>query len=232
MSDPEGFLTRWSRRKREAAEEPATVGEEAAAPSVEDAAAAPLPIPPPRAGEAREEAFDPASLPPIDSIGADTDLRPFFAPGVPAQLLHAALRRAWTSDPMIRDFVGLSENAWDFNAGAIPGFGPLDATGEIGRVVANSFDDAGRVLERPAEPPASSTAQPPASTRLSDSADKARQKTGQDEPAATKDETEKIEAVADTSLRPEVDIAVQHKADAPQYTPLPIRRAHGGALPE
>ncbi|AHY54822.1 hypothetical protein BJS_02218 [Bradyrhizobium japonicum SEMIA 5079] len=44
-------------------------------------------------------------------------------------MTHAALRRAWSADPAIRDFVGLAENAWDFNdPTAMPGFGPLDCS--------------------------------------------------------------------------------------------------------
>ena len=65
-----------------------------------------------------------ANLPPIESIGAGTDIRPFLAPGVPADLTRAALRRAWLTDPAIHDFIGLSENSWDFNAqDGVPGFG-------------------------------------------------------------------------------------------------------------
>ena len=59
---------------------------------------------------------DAASLPPIGSIGAASDIRPFLEPGVPQDLARAALRRAWTVDPAIRDFVGLSENFSDINA--------------------------------------------------------------------------------------------------------------------
>jgi hypothetical protein len=67
-----------------------------------------------------------ANLPPIGSIGAGSDIRPFLAPGVPAHLTRAALRRAWSTDPAIRDFIGLSENSWDFNApDGVPGFGSL-----------------------------------------------------------------------------------------------------------
>jgi Protein of unknown function (DUF3306) len=54
-----------------------------------------------------------AALPPITSIDAGTDIRCFLAPGVPAELTRAALRRAWVTDPMIRDFQGLSENLSD-----------------------------------------------------------------------------------------------------------------------
>ena len=75
-------------------------------------------------GVPNSQPFDLASLPPIDSIGANTDIAAFLRPGVPMELTRAALRRAWTSDPAIRDFVGLVENGWDFNnPDAVSGFG-------------------------------------------------------------------------------------------------------------
>src|SRR5262249_57521793 len=81
-------------------------------------------------------------------------IRPFLAPGVPAELIRAALRRVWATDPKIRDFVGLSENAWDFNApNAIPGFGPLEMTeelrAEVTRMVGRSL---GGHPDRPGSP--------------------------------------------------------------------------------
>jgi Protein of unknown function (DUF3306) len=76
-----------------------------------------------------QEPFDPASLPSIGSITADTDIVAFLKSDVPTELTRAALRRAWTSDPAIRDFIGIAENQWDFNDPyGIPGFGRLDAT--------------------------------------------------------------------------------------------------------
>jgi Protein of unknown function (DUF3306) len=81
--------------------------------------------------------FDLSTLPSLESITAATDIRPFLAPGVPQALRSAALRRAWSADPAIRDFVGLAENAWDFTApGAIAGFGTLSAS-EAARAVAS-----------------------------------------------------------------------------------------------
>src|SRR6185503_21147160 len=48
-------------------------------------------------------------------------------------------RRAWVTDPAIRDFVGLAENAWDFTApDGVPGFGPL-APADIARLAAHVF---------------------------------------------------------------------------------------------
>jgi hypothetical protein len=86
---------------------------------------------------ASDSTFDLASVPPIESITADTDIRAFLAPGVPAELARGALRRAWTTDPKIRDFVGLADYDWDFNApGSFPGFGSLEMTNELRQIAA------------------------------------------------------------------------------------------------
>jgi hypothetical protein len=75
------------------------------------------------------------TLPSIDSITSTTDIRAFLRPGIPDGLKHAALRRAWTADPAIRDFVEIAENQWDFNKPQdIPGFGLLDPSWAIGRL--------------------------------------------------------------------------------------------------
>ena len=51
------------------------------------------------------------------------------------------LRLAWSTDPAIRDFVGLSENSWDFSApGGVPGFGPLTTDGSS-RLVARTMEE-------------------------------------------------------------------------------------------
>jgi hypothetical protein len=139
MSDPNDFLSRWSRRKRAVAEadapKPPHRDADATAPEG-DARPEPTAPPPSEA----PPAFDPASLPPIESITAATDIRDFLKPGVPAELARAALRRAWSADPAIRDFVGLSENSWDFNApGAMGGFGPLEMTDDLRRMVEKLF---------------------------------------------------------------------------------------------
>jgi hypothetical protein len=86
---------------------------------------------------ASDSTFDLASVPPIESITADTDIRAFLAPGVPAELVRDALRRAWATDPKIRDFVGLADYDWDFNAAnSLPGFGSLEMTDELRQIAA------------------------------------------------------------------------------------------------
>jgi hypothetical protein len=133
MNQSESFLSRWSRRKAQSGE-PAAVSH---AGRVSNAAAAErdgkekTPAALPDTNEPTHAAFDPASLPTVESITAGTDIRPFLQPGVPAELTRAALRRAWTTDPAVRDFIGIAENQWDFNdPTAMPGFGPLTAADE------------------------------------------------------------------------------------------------------
>jgi hypothetical protein len=142
MTDREAFLTRWSRRKREAAATGAEpIAEETAVPAVaENEKSEPPNVPPVPASQPTSE----VELPPIESINAGTDVRAFLEDGVPQDLARAALRRAWSTDPAIRDFVGLSENAWDFNAPeGVPGFGPF-APDAARQLVAQVFGETSR----------------------------------------------------------------------------------------
>jgi hypothetical protein len=134
------FLKRWSRRKREVAEaeKPAAAKGEAREQAPPEQVASSEPA------KKSEDEFDPASLPPIESITAVSDITAFLRAGVPADLTRAALRRVWTADPAIRDFVGLAENAWDFtDPNAMPGFGPLESTDEVRRMIAQIVDSIG-----------------------------------------------------------------------------------------
>ena len=96
---------------------------------------------------AEPPAFDITQLPSLESITSETDIRLFLQKGVPADLTRAALRRAWSADPAIRDFIEIAENQYDFATGSdLPGFGPLDASAdEIRKMVANVFGDGPKV---------------------------------------------------------------------------------------
>src|SRR3954462_5892662 len=156
MSD-EQFLARWARRKQEAkaghAEPAPEEAAEAHGPALSNRAAA-EPAPP---------ETELSNLPPIESIDAATDITAFLRKGIPQELSRAALRRAWSADPTIRDFVGLAENAWDFNdPTAMPGFGPLDCTAEelaalVDRIVGGVREVAEALPELPVEAADSST---------------------------------------------------------------------------
>jgi Protein of unknown function (DUF3306) len=117
MTEREDFLARWSRLKRAGAA--ASSGPRTLAPGELPAGSA--------AAATASPNFDIASLPPIESLTAESDVRPFMQAGVPAQLQQAALRAAWVADPIIRDFIGIADSQWDFNdPAAMPGFGPLE----------------------------------------------------------------------------------------------------------
>jgi hypothetical protein len=161
-SERENFLTRWSSRKLSARMSPAQQDAEhaprdAKATDENDAVDKAS-----KDGEPQDNPpFDLAQLPPIDSIGPETDVAAFLRKEVPPELTRAALRRAWTSDPAIKNFVGLVENGWDFNdPSAMSGFGPISAE-EVARL-------AGKVIEAlPGAAPEDQTKETTASERQS-----------------------------------------------------------------
>jgi hypothetical protein len=154
MSGDERFLARWSRRKRRAARPPHERPRPVAADHAKGAEPAGSAIPP-------GEPPPPPDLPPLDAIGADTDIRAFLAAGVPADLTRAALRRAWSADPTIRDFIGLSENSWDFTAAAgVPGFGDIGAD-EVRRLLDGAPPETATGPDEPAAAPADAASGPP-----------------------------------------------------------------------
>jgi hypothetical protein len=166
MSEPENFLTRWSRRKR-MAEEPDQLAPAAdAAPDKAPEASAPASAKPPaaRPSDPPKPAFDSATLPSLDSIGAQTDIRAFLQAGVPSAMRLAALRRAWTADQAILNFKGLAENDWDFTAtDSMRGFGELDPGTDVKKMVAQMFDQTSRAEESAvAAPTPAQEAAPPA----------------------------------------------------------------------
>jgi hypothetical protein len=152
MTAPENFVSRWARLKSECDPERKTEpGRNGPQPeAVASAGAEPPPV-----HQQDDEPFDPASLPSIETITVDTDIRGFLQSRVPAALTRAALRQAWASDPAIRDFVGIAENQWDFNdPTAMPGFGPMLETDNMPALLARALGGgdklAGMIPEIPA----------------------------------------------------------------------------------
>jgi Protein of unknown function (DUF3306) len=222
MSDPENraedFLRRWSRRKQTSATRPRR-GHESLESAPAEAGSSPDTA---ATGEPDRPASGPATLPPIDSITATSDIRAFLAPGVPEELRRAALRRAWLTDPAIRDFVGLAENQWDFTKpDSVPGFGSLEPTPELRRMVARLLGEA---QERP---------QPLAGVEP----DKQVAETATKLPAA-------LPAIgvgnaeprpSDTQLvvrRNHNDVATQTECGEAATAAGPPHRRHGGAMPK
>jgi hypothetical protein len=229
MSEREDFLARWSRRKREADEQarnaPAVsesnVPERGAAPDTDK----PLP-------ELRAPLFDPTTLPSIEAITADTDIRSFLAPGVPADLTRAALRRAWLADPQIRDFVGLADYAWDFNApDSMAGFGPLEMTDELRREVIGMLT-RGRSAETPADKsadaPQEKTEQPAQRVDF----DEAVEPESKSPPEAVRKDQDKPVDHAHPTLTNREGVTVQIQPVRQAASQTIVRRGHGRALPK
>jgi hypothetical protein len=128
MSD--SFLSRWSRRKREAREAerepdgPAEAEEQRAGGEAGQQAAEKVPAEPEEPALTPEEI---AELPKLEELTAETDISVFLRKGVPEPLRNAALRRMWSLDPAIRDFVGEARDyGYDWNTpGGVPGAGEL-----------------------------------------------------------------------------------------------------------
>jgi hypothetical protein len=220
MSDEE-FLARWSRRKRGArSDNPAP--EPAGPIEAHD------PAPPPgNAEDAPEPAVDLSSLPPIESIDAATDITAFLREGIPQELSRAALRRAWTADPAIRDFVGLAENAWDFNdPNAMPGFGPLDCSeAELGELVDRIVGGVRRVVESLPNPLTESRDEGPLADTGGGAAPKSRSAAALADVRSTDGAT--VEESPQSLAAPQPEAA--QGTDSDQI--LVRRRTHGGALP-
>jgi hypothetical protein len=242
MNTPENFLTRWSRRKHAATAEseeanpPETLsavasgeavgaqGVAAAECSVDDGPALPC-VPPNPTGPS----FDPASVPPIEAIGANTDIRGFLAPGVPPELTRAALRRAWAADPKIRHFVGLADYDWDFNApGSMAGFEALEMTDELGRLVAQIIgapplrDQTSGIEQASVETASGGMEEGPAGPEADFGL---AQNAVMEQPADSSERRDLLRCVGE-------DAALQVRPRVPEKSQLIVRRSHGGALPK
>src|SRR5262249_1797952 len=217
VNDEENFISRWSRRKREAADETAHWKKTEPRQTSSLLDEQPGPGSQISAGRAAKE-FDVSSLPPIESIGAGTDITAFMQPGVPSALRHAALRRVWAADPAIRDFVGLNENYWNDVAGAAaaPGFGDLDPGIDVRRMVSELFGDS-------APEKAESESEPTSVTQAAISEEVVGQ-TG-----AEKLSTE--QQFGSASAKSTKVAAVHNEVPQDLVERSAIRR-HGGALPE
>ncbi len=229
MSDPENFLSRWSRRKLEPGDrEKTTLPEAKPTETQSDAVESRAPAAP---APADEPPFDPASLPPIESITAGSDIRDFLRPGIPLSLSRAALRRAWTSDPAIRDFIEIAENQWDFTDNSIAGFGPLDPADvprQLARLLGTPEDgDRPAVDTDRAQPSPSPPENPAAESECDVASESGRAVTAQEgEPTATQNIT------IETPLHRNNDHdAAQNEPTDENLNYPTARHGHGSALP-
>ncbi len=229
MSEPENFLTRWSRRKRvtdEPDQQTPNVPTQSldAAPTAASTDGEPgssvAPTPALKTSAPPKPAFDPASLPSLESIGAHTDIRAFLQAGVPSALRLAALRRVWSADPAISNFKGLAENDWDFtDPNAMTGFGNLDPGTDVKKMLAQMFD-APHEAEPTTELPQPAEELTPPALEL-EIADQRPIKM-----AANDGMVQREENIAAQDSEPKIDSETGGQPDDAQV------KRHGGALPK
>jgi hypothetical protein len=223
------FLTRWSRRKHHAVEAEQTKSAAGEHHSIPEKAATIEPVDAIEGAAPPEPVFDLKTLPPIETITAATDIRPFLAPGVPVDVARAALRRAWSADPRIRNFVGLADYDWDYHTpGSAGGFGPLEMTDELRRMVARIVGD---IVDMP-----DGTSEPPAGTKY---LEESRPLKAEAEPVvAPGDDLQPLDLAPDRSgpaAEPEptaTGSAALQQGTSQDFRRSVERRGHGSALPK
>ena len=107
--DEDGFIERWSRRKRGESSDGDLGTEAAETPPLSEAD--------PDTGD--PDAGDPeviANLPDLDSLTEETDFTVFFQDGVPEAIRRQALRRLWRLNPVFANLDGLNDYDEDFSA--------------------------------------------------------------------------------------------------------------------
>jgi hypothetical protein len=230
------FLSRWSRRKREVAAAEKSADDSVAKVAKETVAGAETA--PKNADEKPKKEVDLSLLPPIESITSATDVTAFLQAGVPADLTRAALRRVWTADPAIRDFVGLAEYAWDFtDPTAMPGFGPLEMTDDARLMISQVVDQIGQAVQS-----AEQSGRPEQVQTAENSNDSSVIIPREVENPGSQAVVATDEAAIGTAqeLGDEVIVQSNKVYIAPQHSPAEAkekpeqfaRRSHGGALPQ
>jgi hypothetical protein len=235
MSNAENFLARWSRRKHAATGVEETRSSVTSAPAGSrkavrnehaDGSRCRNGDSPALSRTAPDPPFDPLSLPSVESIVADTDIRGFLDPGVSPELTRAGLRRAWAADPKIRDFVGLADYDWDFNAtGTMAGFASLEMTDELRRMAAQIIGQESS-LDQTNTGQTSGKAHQPDRNHLFAPA----------QPITNEEHEARIaepEAQCTADLRTaNKDASAEDSPRQPEVLQVTVRRAHGGALPK
>jgi hypothetical protein len=233
MSKSENLFSRWSRLKHEAnveqRAEPVEPAQTSDIPDTNEGDEGTAHEPVDADNPSTAPVFDPASLPPIDSITAFSDIRPFLQAGVPAELTQGALRSAWAADPAIRDFIGIAENQWDFNdPDGIPGFSAVKLTDYAQGLAFLNFRNLGDADE--AAPTISGNDEQSLSAVSAATPDESTDKI--DQVAAAPAEVFQ-EAVPPARVAEETAIDSGEPMEAPlENRPRQSTRLHGSALPK
>ena len=222
--DSGNFLARWSRLKRSDATKPDRLPEPASTvrPTVDTRDAS------------TEPPVDITKLPKIEDLTPSSDIAAFLQKGVPEELKRLALRRIWSLDPAIRNFIEVAENQYDWNAvGGVPGFGEMTPGTDIAALLRQAIGQTPEPLVAEcstaelvdaaagADNPAQSHAKIAASQQDKPAGDSA------DAPPDDARHDARVEGVEPPDTPP---INTERLQPSPPANPTP-RARHGGALP-
>lgn len=144
-SEGEGFLQRWSRRKRGEADDAETGSHEASEPAILDPEADATAQDAPEDPElvANREAAEAVDL---DSLVYESDFTVFMKKGVPTELKNAALRKLWRSNPVLAVVDGLNDYDEDFRVaeGALEHF---QSAWKVGKGYADKAEEVAAEME-------------------------------------------------------------------------------------
>ncbi|AMJ63338.1 hypothetical protein AXW83_26260 [Bosea sp. PAMC 26642] len=179
--------------------------------------------------------------PSLDLVDKDFDVAHWLKQNVPESWKLAALRRAWESDPAIRDFENPARDyALDWNTpGGAPGYGPLTESDDVEAMVRGIFGEP-----PPAEPESEMVAEAtgdsmphqlssndeglPSHAAAQEIDDAGRASSSVRRPGDDAQAPDQAEISSNSTDR--VYAAVQNSA-APEPAPLRIRKRGGGAVP-
>ena len=210
MSGDDTFLSRWSKRKREALAPSADAAKASLAEGAETEGE--------QAEQGGEEPFDLSLLPDLESLSGESDIQAFLHKAVPDALRNAALRKVWALDPAVRNYVGEAlDYAYDWNTpGGIPGFGETLSSEQSAEFVRNLLAGP-EADEKVIDHAAAQQNEPPASASQEIHDDPGRE-------------------IADLHQQPiennDINNNSQQTAAEAEETVQPLRKPrHGGALP-
>ncbi|MBZ8119429.1 DUF3306 domain-containing protein [Roseovarius sp. LXJ103] len=231
MSAPDesdgGFLSAWSRRKLAARQTEAEQAEITPEEPLEEETLS-------EAGAAEGEEPDAdliASLPSLDEITVGSDITPFMARGVPAQMKNAALRKLWSASPLVRDYADPAvDYAWDWNApGGVPGGGGVLSEQSVAKMVKDLI--GGPQEDTVAETPVEDQTAEDAPERAGDDPVDAAPDAPADTPAPVA--VRRSDPGQTPASSPDLPGAERKATAAPQdHAALAPPRRHGGAMPE
>lgn len=217
--DEETFVSRWSRRKRDAQIE------EEARPSVPVSEAQktdPEEGGPPEGDPEKGDLDVVAALPDIDSLDETSDFTPFMAKGVPEVLRRRALRKLWRLNPVFANLDGLAEYDEDFT----------DAANLLSEIKTVYKVGKGMVDKEAAQKTAEETAQKAAEETAGETAGETAASEGAAEPAPAQSQLAQLaestvgapaveHPVSDLAADTSESVSEDQPADAAESLPLP-----------